>query len=82
MSESDSESKHEPKVSKAVEFILKLQEDSKFLEEFNKNPDKVMIQAGISSQEHRDIIKSRDMIKIRELLYDAKAQSSQQQKRH
>ena len=58
----------ESKFSKVAEFILKLQEDSKFLAEFNKHPDEVMIEAGISSEEDRDTIKTRDMIKIRRLL--------------
>ena len=54
--------------SQLVEFMLRLQEDSELLTEFNKEPDKVMIEAGISSEEERNIIKSRDMLKIRQLL--------------
>lgn len=59
---------NQPKSSKTAELILKLQQDSKFLAEFNKHPDEVMIEAGISSEEDRDTIKTRDMIKIRRLL--------------
>lgn len=54
--------------SQLVEFMLRLQEDFRLLIEFNKYPDKVMIEAGISSEEERNIIKSRDMLKIRQLL--------------
>jgi hypothetical protein len=63
-----SESTREPRTSKLAEFILKLQEHSKFLAEFNKDPDKVMIEAGISSEEDRNILKSRDILKVRQLL--------------
>lgn len=58
--------------SKVAELLLKLQEDSMFLAEFNKDPDKVMIEAGISSEEERNILKSRDMLKIRQLLEKGK----------
>jgi hypothetical protein len=58
----------EPGPSKVIELLLKLQEDSKFLAEFNRDPDKVMIEAGISSEEDRNIIKSGDAKKIRLLL--------------
>ena len=51
-----------------TEFILKLQEDYKFLLEFRKDPDKVMIEAGISSQKLRNIIKSGDITMIRQLI--------------
>jgi ribosomal peptide maturation radical SAM protein 1 len=53
---------------KVAEFLLKLQEDSKLLAAFNKDPDKVMIEAGISSEEDRNILKGRDVLKIRQLL--------------
>ena len=56
--------------SKGAELLLKLQEDSKLLIEFNKDPDKVMIEAGISSEEQRNILKSGDAKKIRLLLAD------------
>lgn len=72
-----SESKSEPKTSKVAKLLLKLQEDSNFLAEFNKDPDKIMIMAGISSEQDRNTIKSRDMIKIRRLLEaDIKQQKS------
>lgn len=66
----DSESKHqaEPKTSKVAELLLKLQEDSRYLVEFNKDPDRVMIEAGIFSEEDRNLLKSRDILKVRELL--------------
>jgi hypothetical protein len=54
--------------SKLAELLLRLQEDSKLLAEFNKDPDKVMIEAGITSEQYRNIIKTRDMIKIHQLL--------------
>jgi hypothetical protein len=63
-----SQSKPEPGSLKIAEFILELQEDSKFLAAFNEDPDKVMIEAGISSEEDRNILKSRDMLKVRQLL--------------
>jgi hypothetical protein len=54
--------------SKLVELLLRLQEDSKLLAEFDEDPDKVMIESGITSEEYRNIIKSRDMIEIHKLL--------------
>ena len=45
-----------------------MQEDLKFLAEFTKDPDKVMIDAGIISEEVRNTIKSGDEAKIRRLL--------------
>ncbi len=60
--------REEPKSYKIAEFMLRLQEDSKVLVEFNKDPDKVMIEAGISSEEERTILKSRDTLKVRQLL--------------
>jgi hypothetical protein len=57
-----------PNPSKVVELLLKLQEDSKLLAEFDKDPDKVMIEAGITSEEYRNVLKTRDMLKIRQLL--------------
>lgn len=66
----------ESRPSKVAELILKLQEDFKFLAEFNIDPDRVMIEAGISSEEDRNILKSGDLVKIRELvakeIYDSK----------
>jgi hypothetical protein len=64
------ESQSQP--SKVAELLLNLQEDSMFLAEFNKDPDKVMIEAGISSEEERNILKSRDILKIRQLLEKGK----------
>jgi hypothetical protein len=66
---SDSEDEH----SKLAELLLRLQEDSKLLAEFDKDPDKVMIEAGISSEEYRNIMKSGDESKIRRLLLSDKA---------
>jgi hypothetical protein len=63
-----SESKSEHKPSRIAELVLRLQEDSNFLAEFNKDPDKVIIEAGITSEEDRNILKSRDISKIRQLL--------------
>ena len=63
-----SESKSEHKPSRIAELLLRLQEDSNFLAEFNKDPDKVIIEAGITSEEDRNILKSRDISKIRQLL--------------
>ena len=56
------------KTLKISEFILKLQEDSTFLHEFNLDPDKVMIEAGISSEQDRSMLKSGDILKVRRLL--------------
>jgi hypothetical protein len=67
MSDSGSE-KREHKPSKVADLLLKLQENSKLLAEFNRDPDKVMIEAGITSEEDRNVLKTRDMIKIRQLL--------------
>ncbi len=67
MSDSGSE-KREHKPSKVADLLLKLQEDSKLLAEFNKDPDKVMIESGITSEEDRKILKSRDIFKVRQLL--------------
>jgi len=50
--------------------LLRLQEDYKFLDEFNKDPDKVMKNAGIKSQEHRNMLKSGDLLKVEELLVE------------
>jgi hypothetical protein len=61
---SGSEQEH----SKLVELLLRLQEDSKLLTEFDKDPDRVMIEAGVTSEQYRSIIKTRDMIKIHQLL--------------
>lgn len=54
--------------AKVAEFILSLQEDLKFLKEFNNDPDKIMIEFGISSEEIRNVLKSNDMLRIRHLL--------------
>jgi hypothetical protein len=56
--------------SRITQFILRLQEDHKLLAEFNKDPDKVMIDAGITSEENRKILKSGDLLKIEQLLYE------------
>jgi hypothetical protein len=50
------------------EFILRLQEDYEFLQQFNKDPDKVMNETGIMSKEIRNVLKSRDLLKIDQLL--------------
>ncbi len=54
--------------AKLAEFILILQEDLKFIKEFNNDPDKVMTEFGISSEEIRVVLKSHDMLRIRHLL--------------
>jgi hypothetical protein len=61
-------SQSEYEYSKLAELLLRLQEDSKLLAEFDKDPDKVMIEAGISSDGDRNILKSRDILKVRQLL--------------
>jgi hypothetical protein len=66
MPDSGSE-KPEPK-TKIAELLLRLQEDSKLLAEFNKDADKVMIEAGITSEEDRNALKTRDILKIHQLL--------------
>jgi len=53
-----------------VKIMLRLQEDYKFLAEFNKDPDKVMKNAGIKSQEHRKMLKSGDLLTIERLLFE------------
>jgi hypothetical protein len=63
-----SESKPEHQPSKIADLLLTLQEDFKLLTEFNKDADKVMIEAGITSEEERNILKSRDILKVRQLL--------------
>lgn len=50
------------------EFILRLQEDYNLLAEFNRNPDKVMKDAGIESEEDRKILKSGDLLEVEELV--------------
>jgi len=65
--------------SKAAEFILKLQEDLKFLAEFTKNPDKAMIDTGINSEKVRNIIKSGDEAKIRRLLLADEAAAAKEE---
>jgi hypothetical protein len=57
---------------KIAELLLKLQEDFNLLTEFNLDPDRVMIEAGITSEEDRNMLKSRDMLKIRQLLEKGK----------
>lgn len=54
----------EDEYSKLVELLLALQEDSKLLAAFDKDPDKVMIEAGITSEKYRSILKTRDTLKI------------------
>jgi len=54
--------------SRIGEFVLRLQEDYKLLDEFNKDPDKVMKDAGIKSKEIRNILKSGDLLGIQGLL--------------
>jgi hypothetical protein len=50
--------------SKLAELLLRLQEDFKLLDDFEKDPDKVMIEAGVTSEQCRNTIKTRDMIEI------------------
>jgi len=45
-----------------------LQEDYDLLKQFNNDPDKVMNETGITSKEIRNILKSRDLIRIDQLL--------------
>jgi len=54
--------------SRIAELILRLQEDYKILAEFNKDPDKVMNEAGITREENRKILKSGNLLKVRELI--------------
>jgi hypothetical protein len=72
-----SESEHEH--SKLAELLLKLQEDLKYLAEFTKDPDKVMIDAGIISDEVRNIMKSGDEAKIRRLLLADEAAAAKEE---
>lgn len=65
---SESGKTRDPRIA---QFILKLQEDYKLLAEFNKDPDKVMNDAGITSEENRKILKSGSLLKIEELLYES-----------
>ena len=51
-----------------LEFVIRLHEDSKLLTEFNKNPDKIMLEAGINSEENRKIMKSGNLIRLSQLL--------------
>jgi hypothetical protein len=66
--------------SKVAEFILRLQEDLKFLAEFNKDHDKVMIDAGIISEEVRNTIKNGDEAMIRRLLAADEAAGTKDEK--
>ena len=61
-------SKPEDEGQAILEFVLKLHEDSNLLLEFNTDPDKSMLEAGISSEENRTIIKSGNFIKLGRLL--------------
>jgi hypothetical protein len=61
-------SKPEDEGPAILEFVLKLHEDSNLLLEFNTDPDKSMLEAGISSEENRTIIKSGNFIKLGRLL--------------
>jgi hypothetical protein len=54
--------------SKVAQLLLKLQEDSKLLAEFNRDPDRIMIEAGISSQEDRNTLKSGNILRVQQLL--------------
>ena len=65
-------SKPEDEYSKLVELLLALQGDSKLLTAFDKDPDKVMIEAGITSEKYRSILKTRDTLKIHMLLEEKK----------
>jgi hypothetical protein len=55
----------EPKYehSRLVQLLLSLQ-DPKLLAALNKDPDKVMIEAGITSEKYRNILKTKDTLKI------------------
>lgn len=75
-----SESQPEQEQSKIVQLLLRLQEDFKLLAEFDKDPDKVMVEAGISSEADRDILKTRDMLKIHELLERKKNSNGRKEK--
>jgi hypothetical protein len=61
-------SKPEDEGPAILEFVLKLHEDSNLLSEFNTDPDKSMLEAGISSEENRTIFKSGNFIKLGRLL--------------
>lgn len=61
-------SKPEDEGPAILEFVLKLHEDSNLLSEFNTDPDKSMLDAGITSEENRTIIKSGNFIKLGRLL--------------
>jgi hypothetical protein len=61
-------SKPEDEGQAILEFVLKLHEDSNLLSEFNADPDKSMLEAGIGSEENRIIIKSGDSVKLGKLL--------------
>jgi len=65
--------------SKLFEFLLSLQEDSKLLVAFNKDPDKVMIEAGITSEKYRNILKTRDTLKIHLLLQEINDNSGKEE---
>lgn len=69
MPESDSNS------STVADLLLKLQEDSKFLAEFNKDPDKVLNEAGIIDDEARNALKNGDIIGIRKLLFQLESET-------
>lgn len=58
----------QPEHSKLAELLLRLQQDYRLLSEFNKDPDKVISEAGITSPEYRNALKSRELLKIRQLL--------------
>jgi hypothetical protein len=51
-------SKPEYESYKLVELLLALQEDSKLLAAFDKDPDRVMIESGITSEKYRNILKT------------------------
>jgi hypothetical protein len=61
-------SKPEYEHSKLVELLLSLQEDAKLLAAFDKDPDRVMLESGITSEKYRNILNTRDRLKIHLLL--------------
>jgi hypothetical protein len=61
-------SKPEDEGTTILEFVLRLHEDSKLLTEFNEDPDKTMLEAGINSEENRKIMKSGNLLRLSQLL--------------
>jgi hypothetical protein len=62
--------------SRLVQLLLSLQEDPKLLAAFNKDPDMVMIEAGIISEKYKDILKTRDTLKIHLLVEEKRYDNS------